>query len=981
MALSPQLLQFKSSGVYRLEFDKSQTANINVETLRLVVGTSKKGPYNTPVLIDTVESFINVFGNIDKSLEKKGMFFHRSAIEALSRGPILALNLGKFGTGDVASFQSLSTTGSVDGNTSIADIDGYPLTDEYSKFFNTDKFWTPSDEATLGTIGLNDNNVLNFVNIKQDSITVVARQAANVAEFNMTAREWYGEGNVPEYLNDFDRISDYMLDVFVFKGEFDSEALANDPIYGDYFDVDGLLVDKLTQFANLRQVTLLAQYTGSILPGFKDLEGRNLYIETLINAEARRTGLFCAVNEEAVLNENGTTVDFVGHIVDADQDFELLSHVVKQGATVEHNVDLTGASVSINLVGDTIELTNVLETEYNNAVIDTEDFLESLTTGEYVKVDSITTPVVNTQAAAAVPDQYNQGTATLATLSNIDSVAADAGNTLIITPTTGNALDLDSLVANRWVTGGSGNLNVEVTSITNQTNPGNALGADDVAVITFGGAPDGSVTTDITTGSINHFGDNGFVAGTPEVLGTVDFQIKCEAPVATSYANATEIDLYHVENTRVVDLDFTASNGTVAHTTGSDSFTVTYASGNIPETFPLEVGMYVDSATSNRIARIERIEKNINSGSGAATFSVYCNIEPDFSDRYIKSFANSSQYYKTFVLPKANISVYTISEYLNALSGTGLYNALIDKDIIDFRYIVDTFGSFDGNILNKRQLSQLAKDRENASAILNAPTVAEFKLSSDPSFKNDNGTFDTIFIKDGGNLSKNPTSLYTLPSIADGANYAFYYGPGLIVSDNGKDIIVPPAAYVANNYIDKYTNALPWSIVAGPRRGVVSGANVKGAEYSFDKNDRDILEPFGINPIVFQRGVGLTILGNKTAQQSIKSALSSAHVREVLIYIQDGMADILKDYVFEFNNVQTRLEIKTLADSFMESVKQDGGVFEYRNIMDSTNNTNEVIDNNMGIIDTYVEPVKGLEIVVHRTTILNTGEIQSGNLG
>ena len=92
------------------------------------------------------------------------------------------------------------------------------------------------------------------------------------------------------------------------------------------------------------------------------------------------------------------------------------------------------------------------------------------------------------------------------------------------------------------------------------------------------------------------------------------------------------------------------------------------------------------------------------------------------------------------------------------------------------------------------------------------------------------------------------------------------------------------------------------------------------------------------------------------------------------------MADILKDYVFEFNTSQTRLEIKTLADSFLESVKQDNGVYEYRNIMDSTNNTNEVIDNNMGIIDTYVEPVKGLEIIVHRTTVLNTGEIQSGGI-
>ena len=112
MALSPQLLQFKSSGVYRLEFDKSQTANIDVSTLRLVVGHSRKGPYNTPVLIENVEAFIQVYGNIDKSLEKKGMFFHRSAQAALSRGPILALNLASFDAADdFASAIQISTNG------------------------------------------------------------------------------------------------------------------------------------------------------------------------------------------------------------------------------------------------------------------------------------------------------------------------------------------------------------------------------------------------------------------------------------------------------------------------------------------------------------------------------------------------------------------------------------------------------------------------------------------------------------------------------------------------------------------------------------------------------------------------------------------------------------------------------------------------------------------------------------------------------
>jgi hypothetical protein len=775
MALSPQLLNFKSSGVYRLEFDKSQTANINVETLRLMVGHSKKGPYNTPVLIDSVETLTNVFGNIDKSLEKKGMFFHRSCIEALSRGPILALNLEKFEEGDVATYQSLVTCGG-DGTPGIvANSD----TLAYDSFFDNDKFMVPSDAATLGAIGTDSDSdhVINFVNIKQEPITIIVRQAQDVKEFDLTAREWYGVGNVPEYLNDFDKLSDFMIDVFVFKGEFNATKMITDPIYSAYFTADGLEKEKLAQFANLRQVSLIAQYTGSILPGFKDLEGRNLYIESTINAEARRTGLFCAVNEDFVIDDQGTVVDLVGHQHVASQTYELLSHYV---------------------------------------------------------------PSINSR--------------------QIDYI----------------------------------------------------FGTDD----------DGALGTD--------------------------------------------------------------SNLTESH------FTVTYTTTDLPNNFvfPITPGQYVDGIDAdpikypNRFARVNRVAKFTPTGGTTTIFTVYTDITPAYNDRIIKSYEEASDVYRTFVLPKANITGKEISDYLSVLSGgNGIYDALIDKDIIDFRYVVDTFTSFDENGLNpKGNLSQLAKDRQNASAILNAPTIEDFKKSTDPSFTDANGAFDTAYIASGGNQDKNPTKIYALPSINQGANYAFYYGPGLIVSDNGKDIIVPPAAYVCNNYIDKYTNALPWSIVAGPRRGVVAGTNVKGVEYAFDKGDRDILEPFGYNPIVFQRGTGLTILGNKTAQQSIKSALSSAHVREVLIYIQDGMADILKDYIFEFNTAQTRLEIKTLADSFLQSVKQDNGVYEFKNVMDSTNNTNEVIDNNMGIIDTYVEPVKGLEIVVHRTTVLNTGEIQSGNL-
>ena len=881
MALSPQLLNFKSSGVYRLEFDKSQTANIDVETLRLVVGHSRKGPYNTPVLIDSVEAFENTFGTIDKNLEKKGMFFHRSALEALTRGPILALNTAAFTESDTASYQRPVTNGAIHSIDSIGADDKV-----YTTFFDNDKFMVPSDTEVLSSLGevVNDTHLLNFVNIKQDGITIITRQAQDVKEFEITAREWYGEGNVPSHLNEFDRMSDFMIDIFVFKGEFDAELLKNDPVYGEFFSTGlGLDTDKLAKFANLRQVSLIAQYTGSVLPGFKDLEGRNMYVETMVNAEARRTGLFCAIDEDAVLNEDGTKIDLVGHEYYHSQDYELLSHRAEQtiiaeeytipevddATTADHGVVVEDTAVTSSVVNNKLTVTNI-DLENGPLAVHAEHYLKGLA-GEYVHILSV-------------------------------EFSATTGNTVILA---------------------DGNINSDYNGLDN------------------------------TSSSIM-------------------------------------INDYSISNPRVSEEELTA--GVYLPINGGTSFTVTYADPLLaPSTFPISIGDYVPSYTADagyvgdsRIARVERVTKKVANGQ-PTVYTVYCNITPAaiWNSEIIHSFENASSQYKTFVLKGAAIQPKTIKTCLAAVTGgQGLYDALIDKDVIEFRYIVDTFGSFDVDILNKSELSQLAKDRQNASAILNAPTVAEFKLSTDPSFKNAlTGKFDTAYIASGGNQDLNPTKIYSLPSINEGANYAFYYGPGLIVSDNGKDLIVPPAAYVSNNYLDKYTNALPWSIVAGPRRGVVSGANVTGTEYSFDKNDRDILEPFGINPIVFQRGVGLTILGNKTAQQSIKSALSSAHVREVLIYIQDGMADILKDYVFEFNNVQTRLEIKTLADSFLESVKQDGGVYEFKNVMDQTNNTNEVIDNNMGIIDTYVEPVKGLEIVVHRTTILNTGEIQSGNLG
>ena len=152
-----------------------------------------------------------------------------------------------------------------------------------------------------------------------------------------------------------------------------------------------------------------------------------------------------------------------------------------------------------------------------------------------------------------------------------------------------------------------------------------------------------------------------------------------------------------------------------------------------------------------------------------------------------------------------------------------------------------------------------------------------------------------------------------------------------------------------------------------------------GVEATLVHDNRDWLEPAGINSIIWENGVGVEIYANKTAKQTPVSALSSIHVREAVIYIQDNIESILRRYVFEMNTAQTRMEIKTLVDSFLDTVKSNGGVYDYKTVMDTTNNTQEVIDNNMGVIDIYIEAVRGLEIIHQSLTILKTGSIASGD--
>ena len=94
--------------------------------------------------------------------------------------------------------------------------------------------------------------------------------------------------------------------------------------------------------------------------------------------------------------------------------------------------------------------------------------------------------------------------------------------------------------------------------------------------------------------------------------------------------------------------------------------------------------------------------------------------------------------------------------------------------------------------------------------------------------------------------------------------------------------------------------------------------------------------------------------------------------------METAIEEILGNYVFDFNEDSVRLEIKTLVDNFLTGVRSVGGIYNYMTIMDSSNNTPAIIDQNLGIIDIIIEPARGIHKFINRMTVTRTGGISGG---
>lgn len=320
-----------------------------------------------------------------------------------------------------------------------------------------------------------------------------------------------------------------------------------------------------------------------------------------------------------------------------------------------------------------------------------------------------------------------------------------------------------------------------------------------------------------------------------------------------------------------------------------------------------------------------------------------------------------------------NFQLSALTEYKGLLTG------LLNKSEIDFRYVIDGFETYvDAGA--KKVLSYLAKQKQNAFAILNFPSVKTFVKCPYSSFTDAKGVFNVQYVVDGFNKKKAHTTAFSLPSNDEGASFAAFYTP-LKLSDGTIDSVVPSAGLVSNLFMEKYNSRLPYEIVAGPNYGAMSVSGLVGPDYNYSSDELNIIEPFGVNCMVYRPSFGTFINANQTAKQTPKSALSSVNVRELVIYIMDEVEKILQSYQWEFNNQTVRNKIKDRADSICARVQANGGIQAYLNVMDDSNNTPDIIDNEMAILSTHIEPGRGMGKMIHELTLYRTGQMNSTILG
>ena len=204
------------------------------------------------------------------------------------------------------------------------------------------------------------------------------------------------------------------------------------------------------------------------------------------------------------------------------------------------------------------------------------------------------------------------------------------------------------------------------------------------------------------------------------------------------------------------------------------------------------------------------------------------------------------------------------------------------------------------------------------------------------------------------------------------SNYAFADSNYKYMSDkyNNKFRFVPFNGDTAGLMVRSEVERDAWFSPAGFNRGVYKGVVKTMVEQK--KGDRDSLYKEAINPVVNFTGQGTVLFGDKTFTMR-PSAFDRINVRRLFIVLEKSIATAAKFTLFEFNDEFTRAQFTSLIEPFLRDIKGRRGIYDFKVVCDSTNNTDNVIDSNQFVGDIFIQPARSINFIQLNFVAVRTG--------
>jgi len=169
-----------------------------------------------------------------------------------------------------------------------------------------------------------------------------------------------------------------------------------------------------------------------------------------------------------------------------------------------------------------------------------------------------------------------------------------------------------------------------------------------------------------------------------------------------------------------------------------------------------------------------------------------------------------------------------------------------------------------------------------------------------------------------------------------------------------------------------YTDSVrdPWWSPAGFNRGNLK--NVVKLAWNPTKTQRDSIYSIGVNPVGSFPGQGTVLFGDKTLQVK-PSAFDRINVRRLFIVLEKTIATASRFSLFEFNDSFTQSQFVALVTPYLRDVKARRGIYDFRVVCDSSNNTAKVIDANQFVGDIYIKPARSINYIQLNFVAVRTG--------